>query len=286
MNNWGSGLLKILIVGLFVSCINVVAMEQKGSDDGKNDYTLGCTYLKRNELSAAKYAFIIASEKGHQLAQRSLGLLYLDEDNLDLAKKYLELASQQNDTIASYNLGDIYELEGDISKARKYFIKSALGGYIDAHNRLGIIFAENDKDAIKAEQYFQYAADMGSLNGVSNLGFLYERLNDLKNAQEHYQFAADKGYVPAQYRLGKLYLQLGNIIEAEKCFLWLVYKHRHVVSMFELGNICYKQSNVVQARMFYSMAAMKGHIGAQEQLTKIENASSPDAELFANTVIN
>ncbi|WP_444997053.1 tetratricopeptide repeat protein [Aliikangiella sp. IMCC44359] len=92
--------------------------------------------------------------------------------NIKRAFTYAQKAANKNNAYAQYLLALLYQNENkDYLLARKWLTKSALLGYADAPNELGIHYHQGlglAKNPKKAYFWFVIAAERGSLEGVNN----------------------------------------------------------------------------------------------------------------------
>ncbi len=92
-----------------------------------------------------------------------------------------------------------------------------------------------EKNAITAEQWFQRAADTGSLRGHYQLGRLYLDTKRYQQAEAAFGLAAEKHFPIALYYLGRMYLySLGVKQDVHKARLLLE-------RSFSLGNVYAKR---------------------------------------------
>jgi TPR repeat protein len=120
------------------------------------------------------------------------------------------------DASAMKDQGDRYyfgvNASKDDAKAREWYQKAADKGSVDAMVSLGVLYASGQgftQDYAKAREWYQKAADKGSADAMYNLGNLYDDghgvAQDSAKAREWYQKAADKGSVEAMFTLGLHY---------------------------------------------------------------------------------
>jgi TPR repeat protein len=120
------------------------------------------------------------------------------------------------DASAMKDQGDRYyfgvNASKDNDKAREWYEKAADKGSVDAMVSLGVLYANGQgvaQDYAKARQWYQKAADKGSADAMYKLGNLYDDghgvAQDFAKAREWYQKAADKGSVEAMFTLGLHY---------------------------------------------------------------------------------
>jgi len=118
----------------------------------------------------------------------------------------------------TYKMSEIYEIgckfldEKQYVKALEYFQLAADQGLADAQNYLGNMYFNGygvEKSYQKAAEYYQLAANQGSAKAQYILGLMYEIGYDGKQsyqkALEYFQLAADQGSAIAQCNLGYMY---------------------------------------------------------------------------------
>jgi TPR repeat protein len=100
----------------------------------------------------------------------------------------------------------------DNAKAREWYEKAANKGSVEAMVSLGVLYANGQgvaQDLAKAREWYEKAADKGSADAQYNLGNLYDDghgvAQDFAKAREWYEKAADKGNVEAMFTLGLHY---------------------------------------------------------------------------------
>jgi TPR repeat protein len=135
----------------------------------------------------------------------------------------------------------------DNAKAREWYEKAADKGSVDAMVSLGVLYANGQgvaQDYAKAREWYQQAAVKGSADAMYNLGNLYDDghgvAQDFSKAREWYEKAADKGSVEAMFTLG------------------LHYDYGHGVAQ-----------DFAKAREWYEKAADKGDASAKARLQQL-----------------
>jgi TPR repeat protein len=119
------------------------------------------------------------------------------------------------DASAMKDQGDRYyfgvNASKDNDKAREWYEKAADKGSVDAMVSLGVLYANGQgvaQDYAKARQWYQKAADKGSVEAMFTLGLHYDYghgvAQDFAKAREWYEKAADKGDASAKVRLQQL----------------------------------------------------------------------------------
>lgn len=128
----------------------------------------------------------------------------------------------------------------------------------------------------KANEFINgfFQANEGKIYAQHEVGHFYKK-NNIKQAIRYYTLAADKGDTDAQNNLANIYLKLKNI-ELAKHYYMLAIKHDNASSInnsiynYNLG-LLYEtnEENTEQAKIFYTISALKGYIDAQCRLASI-----------------
>ena len=117
----------------------------------------------------------------------------------EAAQRY-RLAAERGDAEAQYNLGSMYYwgrgVLQDDKKAAQWYRAAADQGHVLAQYNLGTMHAE--KRGVEKTLQWYYSALLW-------LGLIWDE-ND-KEAVRWYQIAADQGYAPAQHSLGIMYVE-------------------------------------------------------------------------------
>ena len=99
----------------------------------------------------------------------------------------------------------------DYGKALEYYQQAADAGSIDALGTIGYMYVMGEgveQDYAKALEYYQKAADQGNASALYNLGVMYQDgegvEQDYAKALEYYQKAADLGDTWAINNIGFL----------------------------------------------------------------------------------
>jgi TPR repeat protein len=136
------------------------------------------------------------------------------------------------------------------------------------------------KDNAKAREWYQKAADKGSVDAMVSLGALYASgqgvTQDYAKAREWYQKAVDKGSADAMYKLGNLYDDgRGVAQDSAKAREWYekAADKGSAEAMFSLGlHYDYGQGvaqDLAKAREWYQKAADKGDASAKARLQQL-----------------
>jgi eukaryotic-like serine/threonine-protein kinase len=204
---------------------DILAAANRGDATAQNQlgvkYAQGEDGLPRDDIKAVEW-YRKAANQGLAKAETNLGDMYfygrggLPQSYLDALSWYLK-AAQQNWPDAQYRLGYMYEkgygTDKDVQHAVQLYRSAAEGGYAEAQNLLGILYAtgsdgltEDDKGAIG---WYQKAADQKLAKAEKNLGDMYffgrGTDRDYQTAMSWYAKAADQQFADAQFRLGYMY---------------------------------------------------------------------------------
>ncbi|EGB06372.1 hypothetical protein AURANDRAFT_29293 [Aureococcus anophagefferens] len=146
---------------------------------------------------------------------------------------------------------------------------------------LGLV--KSDK---KAAKIYRRAVELGNVEAMTNLGFLYEHGSgvklDKKKAEELYRTATDRGSALAQYNLGLLLYSEKKFEEALRYFA-LAADQGFNLAENSIG-LCYRlgrgtEVDLGKARNWYERAAAKGNEKAIENLARLD-ARVPEAISF------
>jgi TPR repeat protein len=153
---------------------------------------LGYAYSEKNNAQEAIKWYMIAIERGIQLAKYDLAIVYQDmlKDYPNAIKWYEISYKEDKDNEAAHALGSLYENKlGDYKNAIKWYKIAALKGNIGSVNNLGILFYKRYNDKITAGAY--YLGMIGYHSKKEILDFLKSDWNltndDLKKAYELHQ---------------------------------------------------------------------------------------------------
>lgn len=151
--------------------------------------------------------------------------LAMTYDNIPDTGKELEALNngdKAGSALCQQVLGNIYEAgaigdKPDYKKAEKYYLKSSTSASLD---KLGVLYLngslgkQSPKDIEKGLAYVQKAADMGNIDAIYRLGYMYETGNvvgeaDQEKALSYFKLLADNN-IPAGYFKMGLYYELGD----------------------------------------------------------------------------
>lgn len=193
-----------------------------GADLAPAGMALAREAFKSNDYDRASPIFLWHAKRGNAPAQRAVGIFYkvgLSVD-VDLTRfaAWTYLAARNGNRKAQFELGLMYRdsdyLPLSDDDAKKWFRAALNQGVVEAENELGVVFVhpfQSDKkpDPKKAFRHFQKAADLGSNNGIVNLGDAYlDGIGvgkDRNKAKQLYLSAAAKGNLIARRRLYEEY---------------------------------------------------------------------------------
>jgi TPR repeat protein len=160
------------------------------------------------------------------------------------------------------------------------YLKPAQCGNVNAQFILGRIYEKGygvDIDLIKAERWYDMAAEQGNASAQNNLGWMYEKgigvNRDYEKAMNYYRKAAKAGNASAQNNLGWMYQNgYGTEMEYKEAIKWyqLAAEQGDAVAQNNLGwmyqNGYGVERNYNEALRLYLMAAEQGNAVAQNNL--------------------
>jgi enhanced entry protein EnhC len=214
----------------------IQAAEQLNTETNKDavvDYYIarmrlyGYGQLKNN--ISAMHAFQRAAEKGYLPAQRTMALYELTmQSNPEQALYWFKKAADANDLQAQMYCAAAYTVGLGTKKnsdaAKRYYIAAAKSGDSLAQYAL----AENFLDARQAESkklgliWLTKAVEKNNPAAQLKLGELYASgtlvKQDLEKAKELMNLSIAQGYFPAIYKMGELAQKQNNIIEAKEWY--------------------------------------------------------------------
>ena len=175
-------------------------------------------YYEANQLDRALNYAKLAANAGNAHGMYDVAYILSDQGKFQDAVVWYEKAASLGYGDAFWNLGALYEKLGKTKVALSWYEKGAKNNNVGSLNALGYYFGEKKGDYQKAISYYQKSADLGSLMGISNLGFAYEKINDKVNAKKWYIKASDLGSVDASVNVGYLYEQSADWTNARKYY--------------------------------------------------------------------
>lgn len=172
--------------------------------------------------------FVKAAETGNAVGQYNAGFMLLSgvlgEPDYDAALHWLEKAAAQNHEYALINLGAMYAsglgVDKDAAKAEAYYQQAADLCSATGWLQLGQLRYSSGAEGSLAEafQCFEEAANLGNAQAAYNLGVMTANGESVEAdhaaALEWYIIAADLGMARAQITVGAYYLGT-NGIEAD-----------------------------------------------------------------------
>lgn len=171
-----------------------------------------------NQLDRALVYAKLAASAGNAHGMYDVGLILADQGKSQEAVKWYEKAANLGYGDAFWNLGGLYEKLGRVDSALSWYEEGAKNNNVGSINALGFYYGDKKGDHNKAISYFQKSADLGSVLGMSNLGFEYQEINDKVKAKKWYSTASDLGSVDASVNLGYMYEQTADWTNARKYY--------------------------------------------------------------------
>ena len=148
------------------------------------------------------------------------------EKNDEQAQQYLEEASVRNDGAAQLILAGVCSRLGQIKKARYWQERLGIqdNAFADTLCQEGEKYY-NAKDYANALKCFQGAAALGHVDGMKNVGYMYDNglgvAQDYKEALRWYKKAAESGNASAMNNLGYMYQEgLGVAQDYNEALSW------------------------------------------------------------------
>lgn len=169
------------------ACAELGSLAYDGLINGNTDYNMAYKY------------YLIAADKGHPKACYMIAnLIYkgLVKENVNIMWKYLNKGIKLGSN-AAINLKGLCYLNGvnpkniiNKNKAIEYFNEASKSGYAFAYNNLGYIY-EKDNDMNKAIEYYKISADLGNSWALNKMGEYYRNKGDMETAYLYYTMSND-----------------------------------------------------------------------------------------------
>ena len=169
------------------ACAELGSLAYDGLINGNTDYNMAYKY------------YLIAADKGHPKACYMIAnLIYKGfvKENVNIMWKYLNKGIKLGSN-AAINLKGLCYLNGvnpkniiNKNKAIEYFNEASKSGYAFAYNNLGYIY-EKDNDMNKAIEYYKISADLGNSWALNKMGEYYRNKGDKETAYLYYTMSND-----------------------------------------------------------------------------------------------
>lgn len=169
------------------ACAEIGSLAYDGLINGNADYNMAYKY------------YLIAADKGHPKACYMIAnLIYKGfvKENVNIMWKYLNKGIKLGSN-AAINLKGLCYLNGvnpkniiNKNKAIEYFNEASKSGYAFAYNNLGYIY-EKDNDMNKAIEYYKISADLGNSWALNKMGEYYRNNGDMETAYLYYTMSND-----------------------------------------------------------------------------------------------
>lgn len=169
------------------ACAEIGSLAYDGLIKGNADYNMAYKY------------YLIAADKGHPKACYMIAnLIYKGfvKENVNIMWKYLNKGIKLGSN-AAINLKGLCYLNGvnpkniiNKNKAIEYFNEASKSGYAFAYNNLGYIY-EKDNDMNKAIEYYKISADLGNSWALNKMGEYYRNKGDMETAYLYYTMSND-----------------------------------------------------------------------------------------------
>jgi len=193
-------------------------------------------FYESNELDRALLYAKLAASAGNAQGMYRVAYILTAQGKPQEAIDWYEKSANLGFGDAYWNLGALYERLGKAETALTWYEKGALNKNIGSLNALGFYYAEKNGDYLKALPYYTRSAALGSVMGMSNLGFVYEEMNDKANAKKWYTKASNLGSVDASVNLGFMYEQAADWTNARKYYKRAADK-KDPLGMFNLATV-------------------------------------------------
>ena len=230
----------------------------------------GNVYIRTGDIKSAEKYYLMAIEKGNDIAMTNLGNLYKNEKkDINNAEKYYLMAAKRGNDIAMTNLGNLYKNEKkDINNAEKYYLMAVEKGNDKAMNNLGNLYKNEKRDIDSAEKYYLMAIEKGNGTAMFNLGYLFQNeKKDINNAEKYYLMAVEKGNSTAMFNLGYLFQNEKKDIDSAQKYYLMAADNGDDKAMNNLGYLYEKEKkNIIEAEKYYRMAAEKENYIAMTNL--------------------
>ena len=175
-------------------------------------------YYEEKQLDKALTYSMLAAKAGNARGMNGVALILEDQGKPQEAFSWYEKAANLGYGDAFANLGALYMKLGKTETALSWYQKGVKNKNISSINDLGFYYGNEKSDYPKAITYYRKSASLGSVMGMSNLGFVYEKLNDKSNAKKWYEKASDLGSVDASINLGYLYEENADWTNSRKYY--------------------------------------------------------------------
>ena len=169
------------------ACAEIGSLAYDGLINGNADYNMAYKY------------YLIAADKGHPKACYMIAnLIYKGfvKENVNIMWKYLNKGIKLGSN-AAINLKGLCYLNGvnpkniiNKNKAIEYLNEASKSGYAFAYNNLGYIY-EKDNDMNKAIEYYKISADLGNSWALNKMGEYYRNKGDMETAYLYYTMSND-----------------------------------------------------------------------------------------------
>lgn len=225
--------------GLYEEAVRIL---QKAVDEGNKEaaHFLGRAYLegkgvetdKQNGYALVKYS---ADEGNYAIAQGLICKLHMlgqsFPKDLTLAKQYCLASAQQGWLLGQRRLAQIFQMEKDDVQAAYWYELSALQGDVYSMHMAALYYMSGrgvQKNALKAAQYLEGAANLGDRQAQFKLGFAFYQGDFLpkndKEALRWYRKAAANNVTRGQLNYGMMHWGgMGGIrADTKEAYKWMV----------------------------------------------------------------
>ena len=213
---------------------------------------------------------------------------------MELALPRAEIGDPAAQTLIAELLWNGYGMARDRQKATEWYSFAANGGGREAQFHYGNLLLLGDvveKDVEKGEEFLRKAAEAGHSRAQFNLAQIITSKRPTwagySKALPYYQSAAEAGIPDAQYALANIYAEAKGVNFADdvKAREWL---KKSALGGFDAAQVEYGvwlangrggEVDKIQARFWFTRAAVQGNVVAQNRLARIHafaTSQTPD----------
>ena len=177
-------------------------------EDSIIDFYYGLYYSIKKKYDQMEKYYLMAIEKGNNVAMNNLGFYYqYEKKDYDQMEKYYLMAIEKGNSDAMNNLGLYYEdIKKNYDQTKKYYLMSIEKGNDCAMNNLGLYYMEIEKDYKQMKKYYLMAIERENSDAMNNLGFYYKKIEkDYDQMKKYYLMAIGKGHSGAMLNLAYYY---------------------------------------------------------------------------------
>lgn len=121
------------------------------------------------------------------------GLYFEEMEDFDNMKKYYLMAIEKGNELAMNNLGMYYYKLEDYEKAKEYLIQGAEKDGIDCIVNLGTYYNNIEKNLDKAVKQYEIGVEKENVDAMFKLGLVYKKKKDYENMMKYFTMVFEKG---------------------------------------------------------------------------------------------